>query len=65
MKRIIRLTESDLHRIVKESVNKILRESGHEGWEEEYWNPNHPDYNDGTDESDEPDDFDERYYKYK
>jgi hypothetical protein len=26
MKRIIRLTESDLHRIVKESVNKILKE---------------------------------------
>ncbi len=27
MKQIIRLTESDLHRIVKESVNRILRES--------------------------------------
>ena len=27
MKQFIRLTESDLHRIVKESVNKILRES--------------------------------------
>lgn len=26
MKQIIRLTESDLHRIVKESVQKILRE---------------------------------------
>ena len=26
-KKIIRLTESDIHRIVKESVNKILRES--------------------------------------
>ena len=26
MKQIIRLTESDLHRIVKESVNKILSE---------------------------------------
>ena len=26
MKKIIRLTESDLHRIVKESVKKILRE---------------------------------------
>ena len=63
MKKIIRLTESDLHRIVKESVNKILRESGHEWWREEDWNPNHPDYNDGTDESDEPYDFDERYYE--
>ena len=26
-KKLIRLTESDLHRIVKESVNKILKES--------------------------------------
>lgn len=26
MKKIIRLTESDLHRIVKESVERILRE---------------------------------------
>ena len=28
MKRRIRLTESDLHRIVKESVNKVLNEIG-------------------------------------
>jgi hypothetical protein len=28
MKKIIRLTESDLHRIVKESVRRILREGG-------------------------------------
>ena len=34
-KKLIRLTESDLHRIVKESANKILKE---------YFNPN----NDGT-----------------
>lgn len=27
MKKIIRLTESDLHKIVKESVSKILREA--------------------------------------
>ena len=46
MKRKIRLTESDLHRIVKESVKRILREGlfprknnigtpnhGHEPWE--------------------------------
>lgn len=26
MKKIIRLTESDLHRIIKNSVNRILRE---------------------------------------
>lgn len=30
MKRRVRLTESDLHRIVKESVNRILRESDDE-----------------------------------
>jgi hypothetical protein len=29
-KKLIRLTESDLHRIVKESVNRILRESENE-----------------------------------
>ena len=27
MKKLIRLTESDLHRIVKESVNRILKET--------------------------------------
>lgn len=32
-KKLIRLTESDLHRIIKESVNKILKES----YEEEYY----------------------------
>jgi hypothetical protein len=31
MKKIIRLTESDLHRIVKEAVNKILSEDGEGG----------------------------------
>lgn len=31
-KKLIRLTESDLHRIVKQSVNKILKE-------DKYWNP--------------------------
>ena len=29
-KKLIRLTESDLHRIVKESVNRVLRESNYE-----------------------------------
>ena len=32
MKKIIRLTESDLHRIVKESVNKILSEAKKKGY---------------------------------
>lgn len=31
-KKLIRLTESDLHKIVKESVNRVLRE-------DKYWNP--------------------------
>ena len=29
-KKLIRLTESDLHRIVKQSVNKILKESSYD-----------------------------------
>ena len=35
MKRLIRLTETDLHRIVKESVNKTLKEglNDNEGFE--------------------------------
>lgn len=33
MKRKIRLTESDLHRIVKESVNRVLRESEYDDLE--------------------------------
>ena len=35
MKRRIRLTESDLHRIIKESVNAILNEGNYEGDYEE------------------------------
>lgn len=31
MKSIIRLTESDLHRIVKEAIDKILQEDGEAG----------------------------------
>lgn len=31
MRRRVRLTEGDLHRIVKESVNRVLREDGYEG----------------------------------
>ena len=30
-KKLIRLTESDLHKIVKESTNKVLNEAGYEG----------------------------------
>ena len=38
MKKIIRLTESDLHRIVKESVQRILNEDKHKY----YYDPNDP-----------------------
>ena len=31
-KKLMRLTESDLHKIVKESVNRILKEGESEGW---------------------------------
>ena len=37
MKKLVRLTESDLHRIVKESVNRILRE--YDG--DDYFAPNY------------------------
>jgi hypothetical protein len=30
MKKMVRLTECDLHRIIKESVNKVLNENGNE-----------------------------------
>ena len=31
MKKLIRLTENDLHRIVKQSIHRLLRESGYDG----------------------------------
>lgn len=33
MKKTIRLTERDLHRVIKESVRRILKE----GWEQDFW----------------------------
>lgn len=39
MKKIIRLTESDLHRIVKKCVNKTLNEGGHLYWKDDEGNP--------------------------
>ena len=33
-KKLIRLTENDLHRIVKEAVKNVLRESAHDYWED-------------------------------
>lgn len=42
-KKIIRLTESDLHKIVKESVNKVLKEEIDMGQLEPFRNvPPHP-----------------------
>ena len=39
MKKLIRLTESDLHRIVEESVANILAENEiEEGWFGDQWN---------------------------
>ena len=32
MRKKIKLTESDLHRIIKHSVNRILKEANNEGW---------------------------------
>ena len=47
MKRqIIRITEQDLHRIIKESVNKILRESLDNA--AHYWKIDLIDYNGGS-----------------
>ena len=48
MKQIIRLTESDLHKLVKESVQQILKE--HEWWREEDFNPNYPEDEDEPEE---------------
>ena len=46
-KKLIRLTESDLHRIVKESVNRLLNEWEYAGWvndigDDYYDEPNDP-----------------------
>ena len=59
MKKVIRLTESDLHRIIKESVKKIIKESGHEWWKEEDWNPQYP--KDDSDEETDNDKVDRLY----
>jgi len=52
MKQIIRLTESDLHKIVKESVHKIIREFR--------WNDEDPTQEPLDDEDDEDE---ERYWE--
>ena len=54
MKKLIRLTESDLHRIVKESVNKVLKEGWKDGMEGHTWRND-----DGTEQTAEGD-----FYEY-
>ena len=72
MKKIIRLTESDLHKIVKESVEKILKEGvpdpsdylwGGPDPSDYLWDePGNRDFEHNDEEDDEPFDFDEKYY---
>lgn len=55
MKKAIRLTESDLHRIIKESVNRILKETPLNYDEDNFsgrWTKSEPDY-DGYIDSDD------------
>ena len=65
MRQIIRLTESDLHRLVKESVQRILREGEFMGPDADlddlYPNPNYPKYDEYGDEIDYSDDGKEDY----
>ena len=49
MKKIIRLTENDLHKIIKESVKKVLKEAN---WSNALSDPNDFDPNDVDDEYD-------------
>ena len=58
MKQRIRLTESDLHRIVKESVKRILRE---DEWQEPDYSAYGKWYVAADRESDYFDDYDEAY----
>lgn len=57
MKRRIRLTEGDLHRIVRESVKRILRE------QREPWDHHDPDYEDDWFEN-LPDIEKDDYFRY-
>ena len=50
-KKLIRLTESDLHKIVKESVNRVLNEWEYAGWVNDIGD-------DYDDEPDEPKEYD-------
>ena len=68
MKHIIRLTENDLHRIVRESVNRILKEGHFMGPDADlydmypYMCGNYPKYDENGDEIDYSDDGKEDKY---
>ena len=53
-KKIIRLTEGDLHRIVKESVNRILKEVRDNSISDEEWDEINQDYLDSGFANDDP-----------
>jgi len=63
-KKLIRLTESDLHRIVKESVNKILKEEYSNIYGDGF-GINYPEvmYDDACSSSNTPEEFDEKMKK--
>ena len=58
MKKRVRLTESDLHSIIKESVKKVLREFGSDGPEEVFFDYGDPNQDDSYRELDPSVDFD-------
>ena len=69
MKKIVRLTESDLHNIIKESVKRILREEYHTyddyvmpngGWDSHAYR-----YDDALDNAESLEDWDERMRRRK
>ena len=39
MKKTIRLTESDLHRVIRESVKRVIKEAGHLYWTDDDGTP--------------------------
>ena len=58
-KKIVRLTESDLHNIIMESVNRIIKESPYSNFENDY-----EDRNDALDYADaESDMMMDKYYE--
>jgi hypothetical protein len=62
MKKIIRLTESDLHRIVKKSVNRILREMDEPYNEHEYSDEDFDEYGNRVDGPDFGEDMDDNFW---